>query len=368
MHIGLIIYGSLETRSGGYLYDRQLVAYLRDHGDEVTLYPLPWRNYPRHLLQNFQRRFLHALSQDNLDLLLQDELNHPSLFLLNARLKARVSYPILALVHHLRSDEAQAAAFRPVVRAVERRYLRSVDGFICNSRATLASVRALAGVQRPAIVAHPGRTPGAPPITDAAIRARARESGPLRLLFVGNLIPRKGLHTLLQALAQMPEHMARLTIVGDPEMDPRYSQRMQRMARRLGVHTRLTWAGPVPDPTLRRLYAHHHVLVVPSQHEGFGIVYLEAMGYGVIPIGTEAGGAGEIIRPGETGLLIPVGDAQALAARLLWLHHHRAEMAEMGVAARRAWLAHPTWQETGERVQAFLHLNARADFRPMLCK
>ena len=52
MKIGLIIYGSLDTLSGGYLYDRKLVEYLRSQGDTGEIISLPWRNYPVHWLDN----------------------------------------------------------------------------------------------------------------------------------------------------------------------------------------------------------------------------------------------------------------------------------------------------------------------------
>ncbi len=354
MRIGFVIYGSLETRSGGYLYDRKLVAHLRGQGDEVVIFSQPWRNYARHLLQNFDSAFFDDLARSPLDVLIQDELNHPSLFWFNPRLKQRISYPIVSLVHHLRSDEAHSRLSTSLYRRVERHYLRSVDGFICNSEATLASVQKLAGMEKPAVVAHPGREPIAPDLTGIDILARAQDAGPLRLLFVGNLIPRKGLHTLLDALARLPAEAARLTVVGDDAADAVYSHRVRDQARRLGLDARIDWLGPVDDAVLRQAYATHHVLVVPSQHEGFGIVYLEAMAYGLIAVGTEAGGAGEIIRPGETGLLIPPGGVEALAGRLLWLHRHREEMGQMGVAARRAWLSQPTWEETGQRIRKCL--------------
>ncbi len=53
MRLALLIYGGLDTLSGGYLYDRKMVAYLREHGDDVSLVSLPWRSYPRHLMDNF---------------------------------------------------------------------------------------------------------------------------------------------------------------------------------------------------------------------------------------------------------------------------------------------------------------------------
>lgn len=354
MRVGLLIYGSLDTRSGGYRYDRELVAFLRSQGDEVHLCSLPWRHYPRHLLQNVGGDWAQTLARTPLDVLIQDELAHPSLVGRNAWLKKQASFPIISLVHHLRSDEKHPALVQPLYRAIEARYLRSIDGFICNSDATRASVQRLAGVNKPTVVAHPGREATSPAITPTDILARAQEPGPLKLLFVGNIIPRKGLHVLLTALAHLPPTMAQLSIVGDNTADVRYRRHLRTLSQRLGLADRVRWAGAVPDAALQQAYATHHALVVPSQHEGFGIVYLEAMAYGVIAVGTEAGGAGEIIRPGENGLLIPPNDAETLAARLLWLHQHRQEMGEMGVAAQQSWRQHPTWPETGARIRAFL--------------
>jgi hypothetical protein len=88
MKIGLLIYGSLETVSGGYLYDRRLVEYLRAQGDEVQVLSLPWRNYARHLADNLSAGWLRQLRSLRIDILLQDELNHPSLFWMNRRLPA----------------------------------------------------------------------------------------------------------------------------------------------------------------------------------------------------------------------------------------------------------------------------------------
>ena len=129
MRIGLLIYGPLETLSGGYLYDRKLVDYLLRQGDQVEVISLPWRNYLRHLGDNLSRSLLRDLEQQRLDILLQDELNHPSLFYLNHRLKRRTSYPVISIVHHLLSSEDRPAWQNRLYEFIERRYLSSVDGF-----------------------------------------------------------------------------------------------------------------------------------------------------------------------------------------------------------------------------------------------
>jgi hypothetical protein len=155
MRIGLIIYGSLDTLSGGYLYDRKLVEYLRSQGDEVEVISFPWRSYLSHLGDNLSRSWLRALARQPLDLLLQDELNHPSLFYLNQRLRRRVAYPMVAIVHHLLSSEARPTWQNRFYRSVERRYLASLDGFIFNSQTTRRTVQSLVGERQPALVAYP---------------------------------------------------------------------------------------------------------------------------------------------------------------------------------------------------------------------
>src|SRR4030067_2729018 len=104
MRVGLMIYSSLESISGGYLYARQLVEYLLGAGDAVEVISLPWRDYARHLLDNLSRELGERLLNARLDVLLQDELIHPSLFLLNKRLRERFPYPLVSFVHHLPSS------------------------------------------------------------------------------------------------------------------------------------------------------------------------------------------------------------------------------------------------------------------------
>ncbi|HEX2997152.1 MAG TPA: hypothetical protein VHP14_20185, partial [Anaerolineales bacterium] len=147
MKLGLVIYGSLDTLSGGYLYDRKLVDYLRSKGDSVEIISLPWRNYAAHLTDN-----LHFRLPPNLDILIQDELNHPSLILAN---RGKHPYPVVSLVHHLRCSELRPKWQNTFYRLIETKYLHSVDGFIFNSKTTEAAVHHLAGNRNPSLIAYP---------------------------------------------------------------------------------------------------------------------------------------------------------------------------------------------------------------------
>jgi hypothetical protein len=140
VRIGLIIYGSLDTLTGGYLYDRLLDEHLRRQGDHVDIISLPWRTYGRHLGDNFSLNLYGRLRHAPFDALLQDELNHPSLFWLNQRLRRDVRYPIVTIVHLLRCSEPRPAWHNRLYRWVERRYLIGLDGLVFNSQTTQVAV------------------------------------------------------------------------------------------------------------------------------------------------------------------------------------------------------------------------------------
>jgi glycosyltransferase involved in cell wall biosynthesis len=354
MRVALLIYGSLDGLSGGYLYDRKLVDTLRSCGDQVEIVSLPAGSYLRHLGDNLSLSLCGRLARLETDLLLQDELNHPSLFWLNRRLRRRLDYPLISVVHHLRSEEAHPGGLKYLYRLVERAYLASVDGFVFNSQATSATVNALLGSSKPGLVAHPAGDHLSHGIRESEIVRRVGEDGPLRLLFVGNLIPRKGLDTLLEALERLPAGEWRLTVVGSQEADSGYARAVRRRVEAGGLNSQVRFTGSVTSDELVRWMRTAQLLIVPSTYEGFGIVYLEAMGFGLPAIACKAGGAGEIVRHGVNGYLLAPGDAASLSDHLLELTQDRGRLLNMSLAARRTYLGHPTWSQTGERIRSFL--------------
>ena len=351
MRAGLVIYGTLDTASGGYLYDRRLVAHLRAAGDSVEIISLPWSSYGRHLALNRSRSLWQRLRHSHFDVLLQDELNHPSLFALNRRLRGQVSYPLVSIVHHLRSSERHPAWALPLYRRVERSYLRGVDGFICNSHTTLSAVNVLCGCSKPSVVAYPAADHVTQPGMD---NETAVTDGPLRLLFVGNVIPRKNLHMLIDALAQLPRDSWRLAITGDAGSDPRYTRRVQDQIGAAGLEERVGWHGRVMDDELGRHFGSSDLLIVPSSYEGFGIVYLEAMAWSLPAIAGEAGAAHEIITHGENGFLVPPDDPAALARTLRPLLADRARLKTMRRAARARYAAAPDWETSMAGAREYL--------------
>jgi glycosyltransferase involved in cell wall biosynthesis len=353
--IGLLIYGNLEIVTGGFIYDRLLVQYLESQGDRVEVVSLPWPAYGRGLLDNFSPAFKQRLEKLDCELLLQDELIHPSFFRLNRWLRRRLQAPIIAIVHHLRACEAHPPWRRRLYRGVEKQYLRSVDGFVCVSRATKADVVKLVGNGQPLVVAHPGgdRLPGS--LSQEQIAARARAPGPLEIVFIGNLIPRKELHTLLTALAALPRAGWRLKVAGSLTMDAAYVETIRHRLETPGLSGQVDLLGTLASEELAGLLARSHLLAVPSSYEGFGIVYLEGMGFGLPAIASTAGGGREIINHGRDGFLVTPGDTAALARHLGDLVADRGLLLKMSLAAQANFARHPTWEESLATIHRFLH-------------
>jgi glycosyltransferase involved in cell wall biosynthesis len=353
MRIGVAVYGSLETLSGGYLYDRHLVEYLQSQGDQIEIVSLPWQNYFFHLSQNFTQSYLERFYNLDIDILIQDELNHPSFAWMNSRILKRTNYPIISLVHHLRTSEKHQKSLKWVFRQVEKNYLKSVDGFIFNSDATRRAVEALCGEKVRGVVAYPSGARFDVDITQHQVVQRAH-SETLKLVFVGNIIPRKGLHTLIEALGIIKDEHWQLRIVGKLDVDPEYTQKIITLIEDQFIESKVEFLGRVSNEKLKEILYESHVLVVPSLYEGFGIVYLEAMSFGVLPIGSTAGGAREIIFSGQDGFLVPVEDPVVLADRLKNLVNDRNQLAAMGVAAWHKFKKYPTWEQTGELIRNYL--------------
>jgi glycosyltransferase involved in cell wall biosynthesis len=325
----------------------------------VEIISLPWRTYGRHLVDNFSRDLWWRLRRAPFDALLQDELNHPSLFWLNRRLQRYIRYPIVTIVHLLRCSEPRPAWQNRLYRWVEACYLTGLDGLVLNSQTTRSMVETLVGRHRPGVVAYPGRDHLPPTLTPEQIEARTQQPGPLRLLFVGNLTPIKGLHTLLRALGHLPPDTWRLTVVGSLVMDAVYVRSIRRQIAEFGWQDRVGLLGACANAEVATHLAQHQVLAVPSLYEAFGIAYLEAMGCGMPVIASTAGAAHELITHAEHGFLVTPGDTVTLAQHLRTLQHDRECLRHMSLAAYRRAQMHPTWAESAGRVRELLQSLAR---------
>jgi len=162
---------------------------------------------------------------------------------------------------------------------------------------------------------------------------------PNEILCVGRASdPNKGLHTLVDALAQLPPHV-RLTLVDDDHPD----NEARKRARTLGCADRLSLVGRVPNEELVALYRRAALVVVPSRYEGFGLPAAEAMACATPVVATRAGALPEVIETGGGGILVERDQPGALAkgiVRLLEQPEARARLGErgrLGVVETYSW-------------------------------
>jgi len=354
MKVGLIIYGTLETLTGGYIYDRILVDYLRQRGHQVEIIALPNRNYARHLLENFTGRLIKETAARRVDLLLQDALCHPSLFRFNRRLRQNTAAPIVAVVHQVLCRQPRSPLQNRIYASVEKAYFKSVDAFIFNSNTTGRTVAQLTGGRRPSVVAYPAGDRLGFLAAPHEIESRAREPGPLRLIFVGNVLPNKGLATLIRGLAELPRNSWQLTVVGSLEMDRRHVRRTAKLIAARNIRAQVSLAGPRNGPELASLLARSHVFVMPYSHESYGMAHLEAMGFALPVIGSSSGAVKEFVSPDKNGFLIDPGDLDTLQACLKRLDRDRQLLIKMSRAALQTFHEHPRWSDTMADAYRFL--------------
>jgi glycosyltransferase involved in cell wall biosynthesis len=163
----------------------------------------------------------------------------------------------------------------------------------------------------------------------------AHSDGVPRLLCVGRLIPIKGHIVLLRAFAAAKKQLPQLEleIAGRGPLEPA----LRALARELGVGDSIHFLGQVSP--IQAAIERSSVVVVPSMGEGFGMVALEAMERARPVIAAAIGGLGELVRDGETGVLVPPGEADPLCAAILQVAGNPELARRMGEAGRRRALS-----------------------------
>ena len=354
---GLVVYGDLDTRSGGYRYDRELADHLRERGWEVAVVSLPERPWslPAALAPGLAARL------EACDVVVADAYCAPSLYCTIRGLET----PVVALVHYLRSAAGSDEHRGWVDRTVERAFFAAADAFVYNSEPTRAAVERLCSglaespgnacgsvsvVGSPAIVAPPaGDRLGSAP----AFTADAGRPDPFRVVAVGTVTPRKGIDTLVRGLSRLVDVDWRLQVVGETTTDPGHTAELRALTDRLGVAEAVTFTGRVSDAALRAVLQRAHVLAVPSRYEPFGIVYVEGMAFGLPAIASTNGGASDVVNA-ENGALVPPADPDAVADAIEPLATNPTRLARASRAARETAAAHPTWTVTCDRIRRFL--------------
>jgi glycosyltransferase involved in cell wall biosynthesis len=173
------------------------------------------------------------------------------------------------------------------------------------------------------------------------------------VMFVGSLVVRKGLPVLLEALALVKRRrpQVKLIVVG---ASGRETDAPSGQCQRLGIAANVAFRGFQTAEEIAKLHLQSQVFVLPSQNENSPNALAEAMVSGMPVVATRVGGIPSLVEDGQTGLLVPWGDPQALADKIEWLLAHPEERERLGNNARRlARARHAPETVARETIQAY---------------
>ena len=304
LDLHVVVPGSLDQRTGGYIYDARMVLGLRGLGWRVTVH-------------NLEGQFPDADARARAGLG-SDVGRHSRRDLRRRRRLAMGGSPepigdhghrltILSLVHHPLADETGLTQdARDRLARLERDALAACTAVLVTSRYTAGRLEDAFGVPATRIrVVVPGTDPAKPAVGPGTGAAP-------RLVCVASVTPRKGQDVLVAALARLRALDWSCVVAGSLTLAPAYASAVRRQAEETELADRIEFLGECRGEVLDGLYDSASLFVLPSHYEGYGMALAEALARG-LPIVSTTGGAIPYTLPGDAAVLVPPGDVDALA-------------------------------------------------------
>jgi glycosyltransferase involved in cell wall biosynthesis len=335
--------GDLGTPTGGYRYDREVLARAAAHGVSLDHLPLPG-SFPDPSDDDLLRAAgaLVSLAPDRV--LLADGLAYGAL---PESICASIRCPIVALVHHPLALESGIGA----MAAGHFRHSEAVA--LSHAAAVIATSRVTARTLADEYEVPADRITVAEPGTEPASRATGSGSTEKLILAVGAVSHRKGYDVLMDALGALADLPWRLAVVGATDRDPKAYEAARRAVAQNGLEKRVSFEGSLSEEALARLYGLADLFVMPSRYEGYGMVLAEAMARGLPIVATTGGAAAETV-PDAAALKVPpghAGDLRTAIARVLGDDQLCAGLADASWAAGQTL---PRWSDTARIIASVL--------------
>jgi glycosyltransferase involved in cell wall biosynthesis len=341
--IAFIVPGSLETRTGGYEYDRRIVSGLRARGWAVDVHELSG-SFPHPTTDARDRAARQFASLPMGTLVLADGLALGSLPELAERDRQRLR--LVALVHLPLADAVGLErATASMLERSEARVLACCRRVIVTGASTVTRIERYGVARERVAVVEPG--------TDVAPLARGSGGPSVHLVCVAAVTRGKGHEILIDALAQVPVDGWTLICAGSLERDRATVERVRASlrARALGNHVSL--AGELDAPEIAALYDRADVFVLATLHETYGMAVAEALARGLPVVSTATGAIADLVGD-HAGIVVPPGDVDALAEGLKQIIVDGPLRARCADGARRVRDRLPTWDGAVDKMTTLL--------------
>jgi glycosyltransferase involved in cell wall biosynthesis len=338
MRVHFAIPGDIDTPSGGYIYDRTVMALLPRQGVEVSHVALP-SGFPLPSTEELAEtaEILAAVPSDSV--LLIDGLAFGAL---PDDVLSRVTAPIAVILHHpLGLETGLDPQVSHDLLASEKAALRHARHIIVTSPSIAEALPKLFFVPPPPItVAEPG--------TERAPRAKGGD-GCCEIISVGSVIPRKGHDILVEALGRLRHLDWNAKIIGSDDRDTNFAERVRALIADAGLEGRIALTGAM---TKAELFDHYHradIFALPSRYEGYGMVFAEALARGLPIVAARAGAVPGTV-PRDAGLLVEPDDPAAFAEALERLITDKGLREQLAGAAWDHAQSLPRWEDTASRI------------------
>lgn len=332
--------GDINLPTGGYVYDRRVLALLPQFGVAARHLQLPG-SFPDPTAADLAETGRRLAAVEEGEVLLIDGLAYGAM---PREIIGAARAPIIALVHHPLCLEAGLSKVRSAeLHALEKASLALARRVVVTSQVTARTLSEDFAVRSDKItVAQPG--------TDPAARAVGTGS-PLQLLAVGAVVPRKAYDLLVRALAPLQDRDWRLAIAGP--IDRSEAALAALALSKTGLESRVAVLGPLDTDRLAQLYARADVFLMSSLYEGYGMVLAEAMARGLPIVCTTGGAAAETV-PEGAGIKVAPGDIAALTAAIRGVLDEPDLRRRMADASWSAGQKLPRWEDTAARIASVI--------------
>ena len=334
--------GKKDFHSGGYGFNFRMVEYLRSHGVAVDIIHfstvpggLPWKWF------SASRYICKEIRKKKPDLMIVSKsYQYVTLHRLTSTFSAT---PVLYLMHHLEWMDVRNKLKAFMYRMYVRWLLGMAERVWTNSMNTREAIEGMGIPQNRIRMINPGfeKTPESLP-------DRSSRRGPVRLLCVGSISPRKAQHLLVEACTYLDSGSFEVEFAGSVEMDEAYSASLLDLIKKNNLSDSVKISGELSPFNLASAYMKADILVHPASWEAFGMSILDGMWYGLPVIASDIAAVPELVRHGENGFLTIPGNAEELADAMKNLIRNRDLRLQMGEKSRMFAEGMNDWNDTGK--------------------